>query len=361
MKRILLILGAIVLLAGLLLYLFRGPLALRIYEAGVRRAVGVSTLDSLPDGLSVAFCGTGAPLPDPDRAGPCTAVIAGKRVILVDAGEGSARNLGLMGIPAGKVERILLTHFHSDHIDGLGPVMLQRWVNAGATAPLTLMGPSGVEDIAAGFNAAYARDAGYRVAHHGAGLIPPAGFGVAPLAFAPPAESAVILDEGGLKITAFRVNHEPVVPAVGYRFDYKGRCVTISGDTTTSAVLTRAAAGCDLLVHEGLQPRLTRIVGAAAADNGNAALAKIMADIESYHAAPERVAEEAATARVGALAFTHIVPPLRVPRLLEPGLDQAFLGEASRFFSGPIWIARDGDIVSLPPGGGLERRRAGRI
>lgn len=356
MKRILLILAVIVGVAGLLLWLFRGPLSVRLYEAGIRRMVGVSTLDSLPDGLSVAFCGTGAPLPDPDRAGPCTAVIAGNRVILVDAGEGSARNLGLMGIPAGKVERVLLTHFHSDHIDGLGPVMLQRWVNASATAPLTLVGPSGVEDIAAGFNAAYARDAGYRVAHHGAKLIPPAGYGVAPQAFAPPDEGAVILDEGGLKITAFRVNHEPVEPAVGYRFDYRGRCVTISGDTTTSDVLTKAAAGCDLLVHEGLQPRLTRIVGSAAADKGNMALAKIMADIESYHAAPERVAEEAAAAKVGALVFTHVIPPL-----LVPGLDQAFLGDAGRFFTGPIWIARDGDIVSLPPEGGMERKRAGRI
>lgn len=356
MKRVA---GALVLLvavAGILLYLFRAPLAVLAYERGLQRAVGVSTLDDLPDGLAVAFCGTGAPLPDPDRAGPCTAVIAGKRLILVDAGEGAARNLGLMGIPAGRVERILLTHFHSDHIDGIGPVMLQRWVNASATAPLPLMGPDGVAEIAAGFNATYARDAGYRVAHHGSKLVPPSGYGVTPVAFAAPAEATVILDEGGLRITAFPVNHAPVAPALGYRFDYRGRCVTISGDTSVSPALVAAATGCDLLVHEGLQPRLTRIVGATARAKGNPSLAKVMADIESYHAAPEAVAEEAAQAGVKALAFTHVIPPL-----LVPGLDQAFLGDARSRFPGPMWIARDGDLVLLPASGGMERRKAGRF
>ena len=131
---------------------------------------------------------------------------------------------------------------------------------------------------------------------------------------------------------------------------------SVSGDTSLSPVLVRVAAGCDLLVHEGLQPRLTRIVGRAAAEKGNRALAKVMADIESYHAAPEAVADEAADAGVKALAFTHVIPPL-----LVPGLDQAFLGDARSRFSGPVWIARDGDLVSLPAAGGMERTRAGRM
>jgi len=44
----------------------------------------------------------------------------------------------------------------------------------------------------------------------------------------------VLLDDGGLKITAFQVNHEPVYPAVGYRFDYKGRSVVRSAGQTWS-------------------------------------------------------------------------------------------------------------------------------
>lgn len=327
----------------------RAPMAMAVYTRGAERAMAANSLDGLPDGLHAAFCGTGSPLPDPDRAGPCVAIIAGQRLIVVDAGEGAARNLALMGLQAGRVERVLLTHFHSDHIDGLGALGLQRWVQAGSDQPLVLQGPVGVGDIAAGFNAAYRRDSGYRTAHHGATVAPPSGFGFSPRAFALQAAPGVILAEGGLTITAVSVDHSPVEPAVAYRFDYKGRCITISGDTAQSPALERLAQGCDLLVHEALQPQLTRVLGAAAGKAGNAGLAKIMADIEDYHTSPEQAAETAAKAGVKALALTHIVPPLRVP-----GLEAAFLGDARDRFDGELWIAADRELVSLPASGGME-------
>ncbi|MFN7397718.1 MAG: MBL fold metallo-hydrolase, partial [Sandaracinobacter sp.] len=85
----------------------RDRIALALYARGAERAMATNSLDALPDGLHAAFCGTGSPLPDPDRAGPCLAIIAGKRLIIVDAGEGAARNLALMGLPAARIERVL--------------------------------------------------------------------------------------------------------------------------------------------------------------------------------------------------------------------------------------------------------------
>lgn len=330
-------------------WLARGPIALAVYTRGAERAMATNSLDALPKGLHAAFCGTGSPLPDPDRAGPCLAIIAGKRLIIVDAGEGAARNLALMGLPASRIERVLLTHFHSDHIDGLGALGLQRWVQANATQPLILQGPVGVGEVAAGFNAAYRTDSGYRTGHHGAAVAPPSGFGFSPRAFALADGAGVILNEGGLKITASTVDHGPVEPAVAYRFDYKGRCITVSGDTAQSPALEVLAKGCDLLVHEALQPRLTRVLGTAAGRAGNAGLAKIMADIEDYHTSPALAADSAARAGVKALALTHIVPPLRVP-----GLEGAFLGDAQDRFAGKLWIAADRELVSLPTGGGMD-------
>jgi ribonuclease Z len=348
-------LGLMVLLALMSAGWFaRERIAMALYARGAERAMATNSLDGLPDGLHAAFCGTGSPLPDPDRAGPCLAVIAGKRLIIVDAGEGAARNLSLMGLPASRIERVLLTHFHSDHIDGLGALALQHWVQANAATPLLLQGPVGVGQVAAGFNGAYTIDSGYRTAHHGAGVVPPSGFGLSPRAFALPGDSAVIVNDGGLKITAFRVDHSPVEPAVGYRFDYAGSCITVSGDTAQSVTLARIAQGCDLLVHEALQPRLTRVLGASARRAGNEGLAKVMADIEDYHTSPELAADTAAKANVKALALTHIVPPLRLA-----GLEDAFLGDAKDRFSGELWIADDREIVSLPAGGGMERRRLG--
>ncbi len=361
MKRALLVAAGVVLLvvfaAG---WAFRSDIALRLYARGAERNIAADSIDGLPDGLHAGFCGTGSPMPDPERSGPCLAIIAGKRLIIVDAGDGAAKSIALMGLPVGRIERVLLTHFHSDHIDGLGALMLQRWVNGQARSGLPLVGPAGgrnggVGAVAAGFNAAYMVDSGYRTAHHGADVVPPAGFGLSPRAFALPATTLVASDDGGLKITAIRVDHRPVEPAVGYRFDYKGRCITVSGDTLPSAVLAAAAKGCDLLVHEALQPRLTRVLGAAASRAGNAPLAKILADIEDYHTTPEQAAALAETAGVGALALTHIVPPLRLS-----ALEGAFLGDARARFGGPLWLMADHEVISLPATGGIEKRKLGR-
>ena len=141
MKRFLLGLGAALILLVAGAWLMRGEIAVRLMGRIYDRAMTASPSDGLPDGLHVALCGSGSPMPDPSRAGPCTAVLAGQRLFVFDAGAGSVRNLSLTGLSPFRVERVFLTHFHSDHIDGLGELMLQRWAGSGATAPLIVHGP----------------------------------------------------------------------------------------------------------------------------------------------------------------------------------------------------------------------------
>ena len=228
------------LLAGLAM-VFQKPLATRLLQEMVKRNAGRDIIPSLPDGLHLALCGTGSPFPDPTRAGPCSAIIAGDRLFIVDAGEGSARTLAYMGIPAGRIEAIFLSHFHSDHIDGLPPFMLQRWGTSSALTPTPIYGPTGVDKVVEGFRAAYVLDFGYRIAHHSERIMPPGGSGGKGIPFDLPAvgqgDQVVVLNDKGLKVTAFRVNHAPIEPAVGYRFDYKGRSIVISGDTVASPSL----------------------------------------------------------------------------------------------------------------------------
>lgn len=351
LKRALFAVMALVLLGAGLAFVFQAQLASALYERRVDRQMSLDRIGDLPDGLHIAFCGTGSPLPDPSRAPSCAVVIAGDRLFVVDSGAGSVGNLLLMGIPAGQIEAVLLTHFHSDHIGGLGDLALQRWIGLGRSEALPVMGPTGVEGIVAGFNQAYGLDASYRTGHHGEIIAPPSGFGMVaqPFDIAGFDQTAPVklLENDGLTIWAVAVDHAPASPAMAYRFDYQGRSLVMSGDLVAEASpgFQALAAGADLLVIEALQPRLLDILNDGARARGNERLDTILTDIRDYHTTPEQAAAAAEAANVQALVLNHIVPALP-----SRSLNAAFLGGAGAAFSGPIRIAEDGLVVSLPAG-----------
>lgn len=347
MKRLLLGLLGVMVLVAMVGYAFRAEITTRLAERAVASNLSTNLLRELPDGLHVALCGAGSPLPDPKRSGPCTAVVAGNRLYVVDVGSGSSLALSRMRIPQSEIDGVFLTHFHSDHIDGLGELLLQRWANGSSRSPTPVYGPAGVERVVDGFNLAYSADRAYRVAHHGVEVVPPSGAGGVARPFRPPVDGTaeILVDEGGLRISAFRVSHAPVEPAVGYRFDYKGRSVLLSGDTTKSANLQRFAQDVDLLVHEALAPHLVAVVTKAATAAGLQNLAQITQDILSYHSSPIEAAEVARDARVGHLLYNHIVPPL-----LLPTMEEIFLEGVDDVYAGPVTIGRDGTLVKLDAG-----------
>ena len=347
-------LGLVVVLAGAgaALFAFRSELATMLVARAARQGMQASLPKALPDGLHAVFCGTGSPLPDRDRAGPCFAVIAGERVFVFDAGEGASETLSLMGVPQGDIEAVFLTHLHSDHFDGLAALALQHWATSSATEPLNVVGPIGVARVAAGLNEAYAIDAGYRTAHHGPEIMPPTGAGLRAEEFAAPQEDGqtiVLRDEGGVRILAFRVDHAPT-DAVGYRIEYAGRSITLSGDTSRSRSLAIAARGSDLLVHEAISPRLDRIMHDAAIEAGREGVGAIFTDILDYHTSPEDAGAVATEAGAGALAITHFLPQTPIP-----GLAASFVRDAKRTYDGPVHAMRDGDVISLPRAGDLSR------
>lgn len=339
-------LAGLIVLALVGLKLLQESIGNALFERTAARLVGADRTGQLDDGLHVFFCGTGSPLPDPARAGPCLAVLAGDTALVFDAGSGSMRKLSRMGFPMGDVDQVFLTHLHSDHIDGLGELMLQAWIAGSRTTPITISGPAGTAEVAAGFVQAYTIDSGYRTGHHGEAVASPGGFGARAeeLEISTGGAEQVYTSNGAV-VTAFLVDHSPVSPAFGYRVDYKGRSVTISGDTVKSAPLTEAARDTDLLVHEALNRDMVQIMSEAAAQNGNAALSQVFSDILDYHASPAEAAETAAEAGASALVLTHIVPPLPT-RFLYP----AFLGDAPSHFEGQLRVGEDGLLVSLPAG-----------
>ena len=352
-----LVVAALAVAIGAGVWLMRGPIALRVMAKAYDRAMGGDPIAELPDGLHVGLCGTGSPMPDPTRAGPCTVVIAGKQMFVIDSGTGSTKNLSLMNLPPARVTAIFITHYHSDHIADLGELLLQRWASGAAQAPVPVYGPTGLDQVVGGLMQAYTLDRGYRIAHHGPKVIPPTGFGGEVHAFPVnrAAPNVLLIDQPDLKVIAFPVDHEPVEAAVGYLFVYKGRRVVVSGDTAASPRLEAAAQGADVLLHEGLSPRLVAIQREAALRHGRANMAAIFHDILDYHTTPEQAAGIAQRAHVRMLLFTHVIPPLPLE-----GLEGPFLGNSRNIFQGLLRVGHDGDFVSLPAGTN-EIRRTNRL
>ena len=316
-----------------------------------RLAIKSSVFALSPDALRVVICGTSPPPPSDTRAKSCTLVMAGNRAFLVDAGPGSANKLSLWRFPMRRLSGILLTHFHSDHIGDLGEYRMQSWAT-GRTQPLPLYGPTGVVDVATGVNQTYSFDDRVRATEHhlplAAAALWPRDFGLATeTQRIRHAADSVIFDDGQLKITAFQVMHEPVYPAVGYRFDYKGRSVVISGDTAASPNLVRVSRHADVLIHEGQSRAAQAILVAALTRAGDTNTARVMSEVGNYHAQPVEAAQEANQADVGLLVFNHMgpIPPdnLVTRRLFARGL--ATVRAPSRWL-----LSDDGLMLTLPAG-----------
>ena len=195
------------------------------------------------DSAIVVTLGTGTPVPNPERSGPATAVIVGRRVFLFDAGPGVMRRIAAAGLPIDGVEAAFITHLHSDHTLGLPDLILTSWV-MGRSAPMRLYGPPGIRRMTDMIIGAWSEDTTVRI--NGLERGRPGGYRVD----AREITGGTVYDSGGVTITAIPVPHGEWDHAFAYRIAANGRTILISGDTRYSEALARAAANVDVLVHE---------------------------------------------------------------------------------------------------------------
>ena len=254
------------------------------------------------DSLRIYVCGSASPL-GMGQAQACIAVVTPDHFYLIDSGAGSTQNINRLRLPTGRLQGLLLTHFHSDHIAEIYEVNLGSWVNA-RPAPLTVYGPEGVQAVVKAINEGYRMDRLYRVAHHGEALLAPE-LGV--LA-AQPISVGEVLQDGDLKITAYMAEHPPIHPAVGYRIDYRGRSVVVSGDSNVSANTIEVAHGADLLLHDALSLPMVTALASSLEANGRSRQSKIVTDVIDYHASTASLIELIAQSDVDMVAYYHLVP-----------------------------------------------------
>jgi ribonuclease Z len=344
-KILIIVLGLLVIVAAGRALLNVPAVQDRLVERGTK---AIAKRGAVPfpksESLRVYVCGSASPL-GMGQAQACIAVITPEHFYLIDSGAGSTDNISRLGLPMSRLQGLLLTHFHSDHIAEIYEVNLSSWVQ-GRPQPLTIYGPEGVDEVVDGVNTGYRQDRIYRTGHHGEELLPPALGVLQHETIAPGA----ILEDGDLKISAYVAEHPPIHPAVGYRVDYRGRSVVISGDSNVTENTLKISDGADLLLHDALSVPTVLALSEALGAAGQSRQSKIVADVMDYHASAGSLIELAHDSDVDMVAFYHLVPvppnALLANVFLRGAPDNVLLTEDLMWFELPV--ASDDIIVNHP-------------
>ena len=285
------------------------------------RGIASDAQSTTPRVFRVTLLGTGSPVLSLTRFGPSTLVEAGDQTLVFDVGRGATQRLDQLGVGFGRINAVFLTHLHSDHVVGLPDLWLSGWILARRTVPWELIGPAGTASMAEHLAKAFAFDVDIRIKEGGQN---PAGGRVAARDVGP----GVVYEQSGVKVTAFLVDHGQVAPALGYRIDYDGRSVVLSGDTRYSPAVIDKARGANLLVHEvALAP--TDVTPAAPYYRAFA-----------HHTTPEQAAEVFTRARPTLALYSHIV-------IFGGGDDSDIFTRTRRGYGGPFIVGTDLTSVSV--------------
>ena len=282
--------------------------------------------------LRVVLLGTAAGPPVKlDRFEASTLVEAGRERLLFDCGRGATLRLKQAGVPLGEIGKVFLTHLHSDHVVDIPDLYLTSWSSdAARKTPFEVWGPAGTQDMmdhiqkAFTFDIQIHRDIDEKISGDGIML------------FSHDIQEGVVFEKNGVKVTAFVVDHGPVKPAYGYRVDYAGHSVVLSGDTRPSENLIKFSQGVDLLVYEVVDAKALRARLA-----GNHTPEQVDAII-AHHMTAEQAGE----------VFTRVKPRLAIYSHIE-GAD--LIPPTRTTYSGPLEVGED--LMTITVGENVNVRR----
>lgn len=258
----------------------------------------------------VHLLGTGSPIPDTDRFGPAILLEAGEQFLLFDAGRGAIQRIYSLGIPFAKIDKLFITHLHSDHTAGLADVFLTSWLR-GRRTPFHIWGPKGVQTLMSQTLAAYADDIDSRLDQSEGAK-----------AYAKDMTEGVVYERDGVVVTAFEVDHVAKLKSFGFRIAYQGKSVVLSGDTRYNENLIKHAQGVDLLVHE-----------VAAVSETMASKTPSTQKIVNIHTTPEDAGRVFTAVSPGLAVYSHIVLfDVSVPELLR---------RTRKTYDGPLVVGED--------------------
>ena len=276
--------------------------------------------------IKVTLLGTGAPVPSIERFGPSILVEAGGQKLLFDCGRGASQRLWQLKIPLGKIDFLFLTHLHSDHVVGIPDVWLTGWIPAAygrRDHPFLVYGPDGTKDMMENLVKAYSWDITTRSkeknkADSGA------------LVTATDIKEGFIWEMKGVKVTPFTVSHaEFIDSALGYRLDYAGHSVILSGDTRYCENLIRYAKGADVVIHE-----------VAAANDFSMQSSLLINQILGFHSSPEDAGKVFEQIKPRLAVFSHIVLLTADPSVPPPTVGD-LTTRTQKIYKGTLEVGED--------------------
>jgi len=292
--------------------------------SGVWQSSAQSNPKINPDEIRVTLLGTGSPNPVMNRFGPSVLIQAGGKNLLVDSGRGVTQRIVQSGLKLGDIHAVFLTHLHSDHINGIPDLWLTGWLEANYAQrqePFRLYGPKGSKNLMDQLAKAYEWDISARIADQN---LNPNNI----KSDVTEITQGVIFDQGGVKVTAFDVDHgELLKPAFGYRIDFAGNSVVLSGDTKFNENLIQYATGTDLLIHQVAAVRPELLVNP---------IFKVILD---HHTKPDEAG----------MVFSRVKPKLAVyyhftllgtPKI-PPVTEKEVFEMTRKTYSGPLLIGED--------------------
>jgi len=257
--------------------------------------------------FAVVLLGTGSAWPDADRSSPAFLIRCEDDYYLVDCGGGACHQLMKAGVPPPRLTTIFLTHLHIDHCVEFPALIFGAYLT-GKSGPFELIGPSGVKAFVDSlFNSTYAfarpmmrslrqKEIEVNIKEIDRGLV---------------------YEKNGLSVFALPVEHG--ITTVGYRFEYKGKSIVLSGDTESCPNIVELSQEADVLVMDCSFPQ----------EFGH----------KKGHCIPSEVAQVASDSKTRAVCLVHLFPTCK-------GKEEQIIKDVENGFNGTVFIGTDLDVIT---------------
>lgn len=276
--------------------------------------------------------------------GMASAVVVEDQFYMVDFGLGCVRSAHEAGLRGKDFKAGFITHLHSDHVAEFPAFLMWNWGAPveGFAHQISIHGPgqdanhpqgaelSGTRGLVDHTLEAFSYDLNIRVTDEARPVMSDL---ILPVEIVVPEVSSeepfLVYEDDYVKVTAVLVDHPPVHPAFGFRFDTADGSITFSGDTAESDALAKLAHETDILVHEAVNLEFFASRGFDAA---------FLNHQQQSHTTPEGAGRIATASGAKRLVLSH---------LAGVATSEEWAAGAATTYAGPIDVATSGQRFSF--------------